>query len=336
LTEVSSDRAPLADDKDPLIRWLPSKACAFARSLLNLLLSKNAVPSASHLPPAAALQALCIISGMRGSAIDESKSNLTWLQPKTRTHRSFREDLAKRIQVHANRIVQDQEHCAERRPPQCKVATADARHLPLEDLSVDFVLSSPPYCTRIDYAKQTGFELAALHPQGGSDLRRLRDALMGTTTIRTDSRGVADLPRAVRALLSRISRHPSHRSSGYYARNFEQYFSDATLAVGEIARVLRQGGQGLLVLQNSYYKDIEIPLSALFCEIIRSAGMDARIVIRRPVRRTMTNMNTRSQAYATQRQYTEDLVFFHKIGNLDPNRKPARVNDSSAQSPNRL
>src|SRR4051794_18847070 len=38
---------------------------------------------------------------------------------------------------------------------------ADSRSLPLADESADFVLTSPPYCTRIDYVVSTSFELAA-------------------------------------------------------------------------------------------------------------------------------------------------------------------------------
>src|SRR5690606_7221892 len=60
------------------------------------------------------------------------------------------------------------------------VDLADSRSLPIERCNVDAVITSPPYCTRIDYAVATRMELAVL----GIDESRtenLRRLMIGTT-----------------------------------------------------------------------------------------------------------------------------------------------------------
>lgn len=180
----------------------------------------------------------------------------------------------------------------------------------MEAGKVDLVLSSPPYCTRIDYAKSTAFELAVLGIRNEC-FRSIRDQLMGTTTIRREQELVM-LPSSVETLLSRIGQHPSHRSAGYYMRNARQYFSDAHRALGEIARVLCPGGRAVLVLQNSYYKEIPIELSQFYCDMAQTHGLNARVVAQQRVGRTMASMNTRARAYRRHREYSEDVVLMEK------------------------
>ena len=63
-----------------------------------------------------------------------------------------------------------------------EVASSDA--LPIEGGDVDIVITSPPYCTRIDYAVSTSLELAFLGFDYNTSVRRLRDRMIGTSTVR--------------------------------------------------------------------------------------------------------------------------------------------------------
>jgi hypothetical protein len=65
------------------------------------------------------------------------------------------------------------------------IKLADSTVLSLEAESVDFVLTSPPYCTRIDYAAATRVELAILAPMLGTSANDLRRHMMGS---------ISDLP----------------------------------------------------------------------------------------------------------------------------------------------
>ena len=65
----------------------------------------------------------------------------------------------------------------------CRLDRASSTRLPLSDESIAAVITSPPYCTRIDYAVTTSPELAVLGMNVSSELKLLRDSMMGTSTI---------------------------------------------------------------------------------------------------------------------------------------------------------
>src|SRR5207247_7810722 len=53
------------------------------------------------------------------------------------------------------------------------IMLADTSTMALEDESVDLALTSPPYCTRIDYTAATRIELAVLGPLLSTSARAL-------------------------------------------------------------------------------------------------------------------------------------------------------------------
>ena len=64
---------------------------------------------------------------------------------------------------------------------------ASSENLPVRRGVIDFVLSSPPYCTRIDYGVATSAELAVLGYPVDTRLRELRGRLIGTPTIHAET-----------------------------------------------------------------------------------------------------------------------------------------------------
>ena len=177
------------------------------------------------------------------------------------------------------------------------VARADSMNLPCPDGSIDAVVTSPPYLTRLDYAVATAPELAVF----GIDWRGregIRGCLMGTTTTaRAREANPDDFPAGARRLFRRIATHPTKDSSGYYLKQFSQYFSDTTSLVAEIVRVLRPGGSAILVVQDSWYKSLKVNLGELFLEFFAAAGAVGEIVRSEPVRRHLTQLNRAAANY---------------------------------------
>ena len=64
------------------------------------------------------------------------------------------------------------------------------------------------------------------------------------------------------------------------------------------------------VLQNSYYKEIEIDLSTLFCDMAQQNGMEAEILVRIPVNRPAARIPAMN---GCKRRYTEDVVVLRKV-----------------------
>ncbi len=247
-----SIRARSRIEPGALQRWLPPTAARFAHASIDWLCAHDAVSATHELLPGTALATLCVLHGIRDYAVDRNRSNASWVSPNPSLARLRIDTLTSAIFEHAQRIIRNGGSCPKSHGPLHRVRVGDARQLPVPAATVDVALSSPPYCTRVDYARQTGFELAALEGLTDATSRELRHNLMGTTTIRSIESQSAPLPRGVSDLLHAICTHHSHRSEAYYGRNFRQYFEDAALAVGELARILRPGGKAVLVLQNSF------------------------------------------------------------------------------------
>ena len=187
----------------------------------------------------------------------------------------------------------------------------DVRTLPLAACSVDYVIASPPYLTRIDYAISTSPEL---HLFGGDTLiHAVRHNTTGAPVITKNGKEQrAAWGTKCNDLLSAVKAHSAQASSTYYWKNITQYFMDIDKSLDEIMRVLRSNGSGLLVVQSSYFKEIEIPLGEIFVEMAELKGFSARIESREIIKGHMAHKNKRSNIYKANKVYFEDAIFIHK------------------------
>lgn len=192
-----------------------------------------------------------------------------------------------------------------------KIVTASACSLPIKKDSIDIIVTSPPYLTRIDYAAAYTRELALLGVNTLTN-RKLRSELMGTTLIRKHR--ARDLIRGQIAedLLSSISAHESKASSGYYLKQAEQYLGDLASGLNEITRVTRSGGVMFLVVQDSYYKDIHVKLADICMEELKVRGWEVLRQVPFTVQRTLTSLNRSARSYPKGR-VSETVMTLCKI-----------------------
>jgi hypothetical protein len=192
---------------------------------------------------------------------------------------------------------------------------ADARCLPLANSSVDFVLTSPPYCTRIDYVVNTSFELAALGlSRATRQFADLRRGCMGTPLARggPPQECPNHWPQRLRDLLNRIKQHPSKASNSYYFKTFWQYFEDCERSLKELRRCLRPNSVAILVVQSSYYKNLYVDLAEHYSDIARSTGFEASIIREIEVRRVLAKINPRSSCYRDSTSYRESVLILER------------------------
>lgn len=191
-----------------------------------------------------------------------------------------------------------------------KVGTATCLGIPSS--SVDLVLTSPPYCTRIDYAVGTRLELAILGLDA-SATRELRNRTMGTSTIRQYATEPNDCwgPECIK-FLAAVRGHKSKSSESYYLKTYLQYFSDLFSSLAEIDRCLRVNGQAVIVVQDSHYKGIRTDLARIVREmgdyngwrLVKSYDFESP--------RNMRRVNTRSRAYCENVKAIETVLSFSK------------------------
>lgn len=188
----------------------------------------------------------------------------------------------------------------------------DVKSLPLTSASVDAVITSPPYLTRIDYAVSTMPEMMFF-----GDLRRLdavRHETMGAPVIKRIDRVQRPVwGERCNSLLNAIASHDSKAAKSYYWKNIIQYFMDMEAGLLEIGRVLKYGGSGLIVVQSSYFKEHEIELGEIYVEMCLGLGLHAEIAFREDVKTHMAHVNTKSSKYVKNKIYHEDFVYIEKI-----------------------
>jgi hypothetical protein len=308
-----------------LLEWLAPSIVGQYRGIETALLAELATtyggealdPRQGALPPLAAFMLLSLIRTARPLARIRAGSNPTWVRPsdvRRQPIRDFSERWIARVgsmaaELAAASVVTEERSWAG------IIGLCDCRRLGLLDGSVDIVLTSPPYCTRIDYLRSTSFELAALGvPAHGTTYQELRRAAMGTPLARTGPPPeiLRTWPADVRELLAAIRRHPSKASRSYYYKTYWQYFSDCSQALAEVHRCLRPGGAAVVVVQSSYYKDLYVDLPQLYLELGRSVGFAGTIVSEFAVQRALAQINTRSLRHRSTTTYREAVLALEK------------------------
>jgi SAM-dependent methyltransferase len=178
------------------------------------------------------------------------------------------------------------------------IRVASSEKLPLEDNSINQIITSPPYCTRIDYAVSTSPELALLGYEFDKDFETLRRQLIGTPTVpSTIPKPSRDLGPSCSRFLDGLNVHASKASSTYYYKNHVQYFRSIGKSLSEIGRVLRPSGQCVLVVQDSYYKNLHNDLPSIFTEMAGLRGLHLRDRRDFTLSRTLAGINPGTKGY---------------------------------------
>jgi DNA modification methylase len=195
------------------------------------------------------------------------------------------------------------------------ISTGQAESIPTDDRTIDAVITSPPYLTRLDYAIATLPELSLIGLASNDKLSALRNRMLGTTTIhRANVREAnATIGPSGLEVLRRIENHHSKASSTYYIKSVRQYFDSLDRSINEIQRVIKSNGKVIMVVQDSYYKDVLIPLPSIVQEMFLNAGLTLSERHDFPVRSNMRSVNSKSRSYSESKRAVESVLVFHAI-----------------------
>jgi len=190
-----------------------------------------------------------------------------------------------------------------------QIFLGDSRQLPVETDSVSACLTSPPYCTRIDYVIATRAELAIMNIKFEA-LRTLRERCIGSPTMRATQKTVSINNDSAQRLVKRIKTHGSWAADSYYAPYFTNYVSDLEKSISEIHRVVSTTGRIGLVVQDSYFKDIHIDLQGLVVSMMKDQRRSLSERHDFKVGASRVKMNPRSQVYLKSKTPKESLLIF--------------------------
>jgi hypothetical protein len=330
LTDIlrKSARAKNATDNgDSLQIWFaPGAAEAvrrIERAIYNLLVSpvntRRVLDSAQDISSIAAIFYVALFRAVRLLLHRFQASNPTWIKRPRTANRRLRPAATQIRECFASSVTQMM-RSALSTPAELNYRTAcpiievaSSEKLPVRRETIDFVLSSPPYCTRIDYGVATLPELAVLGFELDKHLDKLRARLIGTPTINSETpHPDASWGNACAALLERIGNHRSKAAESYYYKTYAQYFAAICRSFSELARCLKPRGQCVLVVQDSYFKDVHIDLATIFAEMGLAASLELRRRDDFPSARTFGSVNSRSRTYRKTSSATESVLCFAK------------------------
>jgi len=165
------------------------------------------------------------------------------------------------------------------------------RELPqLDDGSVGLTITSPPYANRYDYTRTYALELAWLGFDRDSFGRLRQDLISATVENRSKKRLLDETyPRpdmlalsehaitrqkALAEALGALEGHRLQLSNPHVIRLVENYFSEMSLIVAELARVTRIDGRVVMINDNVQYHGEEIPVDLILSDIAEYCGFE--------------------------------------------------------------
>ncbi len=330
IIEMATYVDPIEIKDDPLCLWFIPQSTSFIRSIQRAIhssinnTSENTVFKTENdfqaLPNLVAFFYTSLFRSIRQLLKPFFSSNPTWIKkPRKKTTR-IRPGFSKITAVFESEVLEMVNVVSEDKfalsdiedisSNTCiKVASSDL--LPTPTNSVDLILSSPPYCTRIDYAVATMPELAVLGYTTGKSFDKLRRELIGTSTVpKSVPDPNQDWGLTCNTFIHRIAAHGSKASSTYYYKSHVQYFNSIYESMKELKRALRPAGACVLVVQDSYYKDIHNDLPNIFIEMARANKL--KLIKRTDFHhsRTMAGINPKIRNYRETVNATESVLCF--------------------------
>jgi hypothetical protein len=175
------------------------------------------------------------------------------------------------------------------------------------DRRADLVLTSPPYCTRIDYVVATAPELAILG-YDAADMAGLRRKMLGSPL----TKGVDLEPQdswgdIATSFLKSVYAHSSKASQTYYYRYYLAYLNGLYISLSRIEKATKKRGAICLVVQDSYFKEIHFDLPGIVSELGVAQGRSA-MRLDFPVQRTKAAIHPGSREYRDSFEAIESLV----------------------------
>jgi hypothetical protein len=316
--DVVAHAAEVEQEADPLEFWFTPRAASSLRGLqqsVHRLLvdsgtaSQPAYDIASGMSTLAAFFYTVLFRTVRVLIAPRAGTNPTWWKRVDEAERldPNRDEIVTQFRASATELARGLHRDNYDGGVDVRVELCDSRRLSLQDNTVDAVVGSPPYCTRIDYGVATRPELAVLGA-GEPDIKGLRDRMVGTPTMTGDRGSPEQWGATAAAFLAGVAAHTSKASAGYYANYFRQYYAGMWASLGQLRRVMRDGAPAVLVVQDNYYKDLHNNTPQVLLEMALALGFKSAARYDFPVIRNRASMHPRARQYRTEASAVESIL----------------------------
>lgn len=262
-------------------------------------------------------EAVCLLSlaiGARECARVEKGSNPIWYRRTANSQRHSATKLGTAARRLSETMVRDLSDSAPLLRQGHRLINADFSDWTGTSTAYDVCLTSPPYLNRLDYVVAHLPELSILRLVTPIDLEDLRAKMIGTTKI--IGKDTRDPPmewgNTCHAALQAIADHASYASKRYYYHTYYHYFRKLYSAFRALKTMMTRQSRGLIVVQDSFYKNVPIQTPQICSEMLRSLAFNATIVRTAPVKQHMGRLSPTQAAYAPEKTLGEALLFFNQ------------------------
>ena len=320
------DREPLSKE-EPLVAWFSDKTATHIRAIertirRRLVGTMTITPTGPRLENISGLAAtfyIALFTACRELAAPFRSSNPTWFRKPRADEKKVglpRREFTRKFIANLNsmrRALADRNEVLPIEQVASEIRLADTTILAPPPESVDLILTSPPYCTRIDYTSATRVELALLNPLIQASSEDLSRQMMGSIRVPDHEIGVSQVwGKRCASFLAALRRHPSKASSGYYYRTHLDYFDKLARSMENLSVGLKPSGKAILVVQGSYYKDICNDLPAYVEDIGQAYGLKLRRREDFWMSRSMAGINLHTRTYKRSPGALEAVLCFTK------------------------
>lgn len=303
------DTIPIEPD-EPLVDWLHESAAVKVRRIATIIGSyesgqiEEASPSTSFLMVA-------LFRTVRSLLGSRKTSNPTWLRSAKDEGGASNAEVVARFVSEVREMIVALPESGEG-SGSARIVVGDSSVATLSQAPVNCVITSPPYCTRIDYAVATKPELAVLGYRE-KDFRSLRLKMLGTTASRRAAEiDLDEVGAECRTFLARVEAHPSKDSAGYYLKHYRQYFSQAHETMVGITRVAASDAKLCLVVRNSFYKEVPVNLATIYAQMAGRLGWRLSEQLEFPIQSNLRDINTRARRHLAAGTVAETALLFDK------------------------
>jgi len=236
-----------------------------------------------------------------GDSTDDDSHRVKLL---TKTLRSPIEEFEKRLQRNLSGLIR---YTPDMISP--RIQYADAQQMPLENETVDLIVTSPPYISNaIDYMRAHKFSLVWLgYPI--QELGNKRKAYIGGEAVSETT--LLDLPGAARQVVHSIGQLDRKKAQAVH-----RYYSEMTLVLKEMYRVLRPGKAAIMVVGTSIIREIDTQIDLCLAEIGKHVGFEVPAIgvrnLDRNRRMLPASASVDSNSQIQQRMHEEFVIGFYK------------------------
>lgn len=304
---------------DGLLEWFGPESAAtirrFERSIATHLVRDGIHENMSGISSIACALYVALFTAIRSFAKPLRTSNQTWTKRLrkdqkrlTVRHSALRERFVGIVQQMEISIADSAMHRFSTVPD---ILIGDTTQLHQLDRECNLVLTSPPYCTRLDYTSATAMELAVLQDLFPTVRESLSRKMLGSIKVPCSAPEPTDRwgPTALK-FLDCVRDHPSKASATYYLKNHLDYFDKLDRSISSISASLANDALIFLVAQDSFYKEVHNDLPTIIVEMFSNRGIK---LLRRDdftSNRTMSGLNAFTEKYRKGARPTESVLCF--------------------------